>query len=625
MSQVSYGTITITDLNDIEEIYTIYAGSNTENSPTFTYAAVTDGTTWKRNASALSGFKYIWQSTVVTKSGVIINSTNWQEFYSQPVRLTGLEGNDADNISAIETQYCNYGEGTPTASANWQSTTPEYDSSKPNYWSRTRLKYDTNPVTYSSWSNPIKDQALTDAIYNAVMANSIATHANENAQGAMSQASATQIAQEALASKLKYIWINETGTATYPVGTYAASSREDETPSIPFNSSDSSTYGFNSLLRHTYLSFRYNAHQLVTIGTGIATDSGGISGIAINTPIIDNNNKIANVAKGVELTSNNLTFYHSPTIVGTTVTSGNKAMELTDSALNFFGSSLLMPDASLTSTGLTVSTGGIKGGHAGGSNFIYLSTEDYPLRRHEKTSDTAIDINKTYYILESQDNNYYYNAVTNPIVSEINNYYEITQDGYTINNYTPNEADANIGKSEPDAGWREIIGDKFGIDSNGILYASGANISGNFVVEADSDSNIYTKDEVNASLSLKIDQAVDGTTDLISNINAVADQISLMASQINFGNNMTVADELTTLNSAISIDTVNKTIRIGSTEDFYMLLTPVQLGFYKVGISTDTPVAFMQSDRLYIENNLSFGHFIFTERDNGHFTLKRID
>lgn len=175
---VSYGSITIVDTTDIERIYVVYAKS--ANSSTAPTAAAS---TWTESiASAPGSGDYIWQRTVVLKSGPT-DSTN--PSYGSPICVTGPEGQAAKEISTIETQYCNYGDGTPGSSASWQSSTPAYDATKPNYWTRTRLKYDDN--TYSNWTAPVKDQALTDAIYNAYVANSIATHAQEDAEGALSQ------------------------------------------------------------------------------------------------------------------------------------------------------------------------------------------------------------------------------------------------------------------------------------------------------------------------------------------------------------------------------------------------------------------------------------------------------
>lgn len=46
-----------------------------------------------------------------------------------------------------------------------------------------------------------------------------------------------------------------------------------------------------------------------------------------------------------------------------------------------------------------------------------------------------------------------------------------------------------------------------------------------------------------------------------------------------------------------------------------------EIGFYQ----GDNRVAFMNGSDLYVENSLSFGRFVFTQRQNNHFTLKLID
>lgn len=453
MSQVSYGTITITDMNDIEEIYTIYAGSNTEASPTFTYTAVTGGTTWKRDASALSGFKYIWQSTVVTKSGVTIDSTNWQQFYSQPVRLTGLEGDDARNIVSVTPYYYLSTSDSSQTGGSWSTTPQSYPSTgTAYYWTKTITAYDSGSPTESTavldmfLTNAAKD--ARDANKNAAIANSIAQHSNENAQGAMSQASATQVAQEALAHSLRKIWINENTVGDYVAGTYAASGLTNGEDS-GFKTNDPSTYGFNSLLRHTFLSFRYNTHQLVTIGTGIATDSGGISGLAINTPILTNN-VVTNVARSMELTSDALKFYHSPTISGNTVTNGTLAMELSGDALKFYGSSTSTPDASLSSTGLNLTKGSITlGNDFSVTNTGVLTAKSGTIGGWSFT-DAAL-------------------------------YYSDATPGYSTTNLVISKSSAvntnAIAGSETNKPWFLAAGRKFGVDTEGNLYANNAHLS----------------------------------------------------------------------------------------------------------------------------------------------------
>ncbi len=61
---------------------------------------------------------------------------------------------------------------------------------------------------------------------------------------------------------------------------------------------------------------------------------------------------------------------------------------------------------------------------------------------------------------------------------------------------------------------------------------------------------------------------------------------------------------------------------IGDKEGFHIKIDGQRIRFYS---DPTTQVAYMSGSSLYVENNLSFGHFIFLERPNGHFTLKLID
>lgn len=128
------------------------------------------------------------------------------------------------------------------------------------------------------------------------------------------------------------------------------------------------------------------------------------------------------------------------------------------------------------------------------------------------------------------------------------------------------------------------------------------------------------KSYTEASISTKID-AVPGAggIDLISNINAVADQINLVAQQINFGSSSNVFDELNEIKNAISIDTTIPSVTIGDILGFHIVITDSSIDFYQ----GSNRVAYMNGSALYVANSLSFGHYIFYERENGHFTLKR--
>lgn len=128
-------------------------------------------------------------------------------------------------------------------------------------------------------------------------------------------------------------------------------------------------------------------------------------------------------------------------------------------------------DATLSTNGLVLSKGGINA-KEGSSDFVYLSSEDYPLRQFQLTQDITLDPEKTYYII---DENNQYTEVEEPDIADINTYYEIEVPGITINDYTPMQGGI---PALNDPAWRQVIGTKFGVDSEGNLYAANANISG---------------------------------------------------------------------------------------------------------------------------------------------------
>ena len=200
MAQISYGTITITDTNDIESIIIEYArNQSTSSAPTSGWS--TTRPTWAQ------GY-YIWQRTRTHKAGTSTDS----DIYGTAVCITGSTGQTGGtgaagrSLTNTVTQYTTATNSATITQSNmgnytWNSNVPSYSSSTPAYWVRV-----TN--TYSNPSSTVyiiyKDNGLTDAIAksveannNAATANSIAQHANENAQGAMSQAAEAQYQTEA--------------------------------------------------------------------------------------------------------------------------------------------------------------------------------------------------------------------------------------------------------------------------------------------------------------------------------------------------------------------------------------------------------------------------------------------
>lgn len=155
---------------------------------------------------------------------------------------------------------------------------------------------------------------------------------------------------------------------------------------------------------------------------------------------------------------------------GITIRNGTQVLSsLTGSALNFYNPSDNSLNAQLSSTGLEIKRGGISFGTSNTNNYVYISSENGPR--------------------------------------------------VSINNYTPPDPTAQATLNTPQ--WREIIGTKFGVLSDGTLYASNVNISG--AITVGSGSNVYTKTEAdgvastaeaNASYSVEIEVS---SIDLVNN------------------------------------------------------------------------------------------------------------
>ena len=122
---------------------------------------------------------------------------------------------------------------------------------------------------------------------------------------------------------------------------------------------------------------------------------------------------------------------------------------------------------------------------------------------------------------------------------------------------------------------------------------------------APEDAETYTDNAVSVAKN-ELDQSkidtVSDSTSLLENINAISDQITLLASKINFGN-ITVADNLARLNTAVSIDTNTSTIYVGDQNGMHLRLiggSDPRLGFYQ----QDQQVAYINNNQLYINKSV---------------------
>lgn len=177
MAQISYGSITIVDTNDIQRFYVQYAKNNSSA------AAPTTG--WSQDRPTWQNGTYIWQRTVAKRQGVPLASTD----YGNPVCITGekgdtgQQGNTGNGISSIITVYCNYGSGTPAEGySGWSSNVPEYDSTKPIYWVKTTVNYTSGNPSVTIY----KDLGITEAAERANLAVTTAQTANTNSIEAIS-------------------------------------------------------------------------------------------------------------------------------------------------------------------------------------------------------------------------------------------------------------------------------------------------------------------------------------------------------------------------------------------------------------------------------------------------------
>ena len=129
------------------------------------------------------------------------------------------------------------------------------------------------------------------------------------------------------------------------------------------------------------------------------------------------------------------------------------AMSLSGTDLRFYssgitdGQALLDPDAVLNSEGLTLKKGGLKFGQKEENDYVYLSTTDHP----------------------------------------------VGEDGITIGGYTPTSETSK---------WRQVIGNKFGVTSEGQLYATDTNLTRlvlrDEVKSVDPMGAIYDKSQVSS-------------------------------------------------------------------------------------------------------------------------------
>lgn len=224
MATTAYGKITIIDVTDIENIYMVYAGSSSNSVAPDS----TNFNLWKTDITQVTG-DYIWQRTVVKKSGVVITSTNFQDYYGDPVCISGPEGESGRHLASITTEYTQATAAATITTSNmnnytWTTNVPPYNSNTPTYWVRVTSVYagsadytDTyngEVLTGEQASSENTTSGDTNIIYQIYKDEGI-SGAIAAAQSASENAADALDAAESNINNITRLWYR-TNTTTYP-------------------------------------------------------------------------------------------------------------------------------------------------------------------------------------------------------------------------------------------------------------------------------------------------------------------------------------------------------------------------------------------------------------------------
>lgn len=456
----------------------------------------------------------------------------------------------------------------------------------------------------------------------------------------------TNVDLEALQTQVKKMWSN-------PTGSYMASGIRNN----DVDTANVSTYGFNSRTTTGEISFNYNAIPLTELGT---------SGLKLYIPTISNNT-VTSSNLGVELTTSALKFY-DPTY-------HNAAMVLTGSSLTFnkLNTTPLVAAATLNSTGLNIAEGSItlgsnfavnssgsltaKSGTIGGITIgaSYLTTNQSRTTYDATASGITLTTNgfgagngsaNTFYVQASTGKLYATNADIKGVIKADTGYIGGTS-GWTIEaqqiystNHTIGTNDSMFLSTKNLAGtvagkeltanspsWRFTVGRNFGVDNTGKLYASGAEISGKIIVSPNSESNVYTSEEVDdnfatqESIPTSVNELEDISTyatkqEVTEVDNFVKSHIEIDDTSISFvADNADVVSKLMMSidglslygNGGIPLAEYGEDAIIGSKDSFHIRIVTSNSDPDLNGIffyQGENPVAYINGNRLYISQSV---------------------
>lgn len=541
MSQVSYGTITIVDTNDIESITIEYARNQSTSNP-----PDKDSGGWSTTRPSWEEGYYIWQRARIHKSGT--NSS--ADTFGAAVCLTGSTGQIGEtgpagqSLIATKTQYTNAANNITITTNNhtsytWTDDVPEYNVNKPVYWGRITNTY-SNPAKTEYLI--YKDNGLTDAIAKSVEANTKSTQA-------LSQSTSAQETVVQINNLLGgHFSSGSTLTQLTPGGVWVIERVQEggvDLWNVPSKWHHNVTIGSNGI------NLRYNEAVMAQLAA-------------------NQNNNTA------------LTFYQPPIIDGDTTTQGKKTLELSSSALIFYNpSDGITPAATLNDNGLKIVDGSISLGTTG-SDRIHLSTKDLTTAisiNNESRLDWRLLLGDKFGVTKAG----YMNAGSGKIGGLILEQNSIHSNGKTLNNdvaglYMDSLGQINIGTSNRHVKfWNEDVS----IESDTIPLTNITLDKETFLNRINYQSNTYSFIYYNSKWELDLNEvsladygiSINGVT--LKNNDAIRItyqennwKVDITANQFSFSSGINIEDELTTQVISKIFSGYNKvTYEIGETSN----------------------------------------------------------
>lgn len=466
----------------------------------------------------------------------------------------------------------------------WTSVVPTYIGSGKYYTCIETTLSNGNIV----WSAPVENKGLTDANVNA--------------------ANAIEIARGV---KQHFFWVATDKSANIPAGAYVAEESEESFYSNP-------TKG-NILTRSDGIWIRNGVDKLATLqGSGLTflVPTGTYKGqksVSLNGSGLTFYNIGSSNSAAATLASDGLQITNGSIVLGTT--SGTSAGNVTLSNKNFtrsingtshndlrfaigskFGvasdgtlyasnadiNGVLTAGANSKIGPWNVTDSSIWYGNStfGNANGIYLGTSGLSLGSAFQVTNTGIVTANNITVTGGKIGGWNIGTDTNKSLYYGNQVPGATASNLVLSPISTTNTNAIAG-SETGKTWFISAGQKFGVDTSGNLYATGAKISGEVNITA---GNVYTKTESDEALGGKV-----GNNEVITKINASSEGVQIQASKVDiagaavFNNYSTTTEMNTAINTAVdtkkSVHTLTSSNTSGAT---YATI----LGYANEGTST---------------------------------------